>query len=202
MDEVYGAIRAATPKGFKLVENSPKLCRQLFSDWEAQGHAAAPVFESKFDPFDNQSWQTTLGEINADAVLMGWNQEAQVEIDAMHDQLIADAGLIEDDFVQVPVLYEQIEFGKIAWLPDTANIRVVDSGNTVIFATTFGPMIAGEDAFRKHLETSLTDPERQLGADGNGMRVRFADSWWYHVLLGDVHCATNWSAPPTTDEPM
>ncbi len=200
VDEIYASVRASSPKGFKLLENSPALGRQIFQDWEQQGHGDAVVFEGLSD-FDGKNWQTTLAEIDARADLQAWNQEAQAHIDSVHDSLLADAGLAEDDFVTIPVLYEEIDGGKIAYLPDSANIRVVDRGQMAIMAKTFGPVVNGEDWLRKYHESRLTDPKLGLGADGKGLTVRFADSWDYHVLMGDVHCATNWSALPTKDEP-
>jgi len=200
MDEVYGAVRAATPRGFKMIQNTPALCKELFDGWQASGHGDAPIFEGKVD-FDYKQWQTTVSEVLGDATMMAWNQEAQAAIDLMHDALAKEAGLVEDDFVEVPVFYEEIDGGKIAYLPDTANIRVLEEGNAVTFAQTFGPMIGGEDAFAKDINARVTGPGRSLGADGQGLVVRFADSWSYHVLMGDVHCASNWSGLPTAAEP-
>ncbi|MBK7583231.1 MAG: hypothetical protein IPI67_23915 [Myxococcales bacterium] len=200
MDEVYGAVRAATPRGFKMIQNSPALCKTLFEKWQAEGHGDAPIFEGKVD-FEAKQWQTTVAEVLGDATMMGWNQEAQLHIEEMHATLAERAGLTEEDFVEVPVFYEEIDGGKIAYLPDTANIRVIANGNTAVFAQTFGPMVGGEDVFAKELLARLEDPAMKLGSDGNGLDVRFADSWNYHVLLGDVHCASNWSALPTPAEP-
>ena len=199
VDEVYASVRAATPNGFKLLENSPALCKQLFSGWEGQGNGDAVVFQGLVD-FDQKQWQTSVAKINADPVMMGWNQEAQTHIDVMRDKIIAEAGLTDDDFVPIPVLYEEIDGGKIAYLPDSANIRVVDRGNMAIMAQTFGPIINGKDAMRTYHETHLGGAEFKLGESGQGLKVRFADSWDYHVLLGDVHCASNWSSLPATEE--
>lgn len=200
MDEVYSAVRASTPQGFKLIQNTPALCKQHFEKWQAEGHGDAILFENKVD-YENKNWQTTVSEVLADATMMTWNQEAQASIDLMHDKLAQEAGLTDDDFVEVPVFYEEIDGGKIAWLPDTANLRAIGEGSVAIFAKTFGPMVAGEDLFAKELVARLTDPARSLGADGKGLQVKFADSWNYHILLGDVHCASNWSALPTASEP-
>lgn len=200
MDEVYGAVRAATPRGFKMIQNTPALCKSLFEKWQAEGYGDAPIFEGLVD-FENKTWATSVAEVLGDATMMAWNQEAQAAIELMHDDLKAEAGLAEDDFVEVPVLYEEIDGGKIAYLPDTANIRVIGSGDVVVFAKTFGPMVSGEDLFAKDLVARLTAPARALGSSGKGLDVQFADSWNYHVLLGDVHCASNWSALPTAAEP-
>lgn len=200
MDEVYAAVRAATPRGFKMIQNTPSLCKSLFEKWQTDGHGDAPIFEGKVD-FDSKQWKTTVAEVLGDATLMAWNQEAQAAIDQMHDALLAEAGLSDEDFVEVPVFYEEIDGGKIAYLPDTANIRVLGAGQTTVFAQTFGPMIAGEDVFSKDLLARLTDSTRKLGSDGKGLSVQFADSWDYHVLMGDVHCASNWTALPTGAEP-
>jgi protein-arginine deiminase len=47
----------------------------------------------------------------------------------------------------------------------------------------FGPIIGGQDMFKKDFETKLS---------GIGYTVRWIDDWdLYHVNLGEVHCATN-----------
>jgi protein-arginine deiminase len=203
VDEVWSYVKASTPTGFKVLENTPSLCQKMFKDWEAQGNGDAPLFSSR-SGWDAQnkwvSWDTTLAKANARTDLQQWNQAAQVRVDQMHDDLIQQSGLTEDDFIPIPVLYEEIDKGKIAWLPDSANIRVVDSGEMAIFAQTVGPYISGEDAMQKYFEDTLGKPGLDLGADGQGLKVRFADSWDYHVLEGDIHCASNWTALPQKDE--
>jgi protein-arginine deiminase len=199
IDETYAPVAAATPRGWKLLQNTPSLGKQLFDDWEKQGHGDAVVFEGLSD-FSFHQWQTTVKGVNDDAELQAWNQESQTHIDVMHDQLL-EAGFTEDDIVPVPVIYEEIDGGKIAYLPDTANVRVINQGLTTIFPKPVGPMIDGEDAFRKWFEAYLKDPKWKLGKDGTGPIMRYGDSWDYHVLLGDIHCASNWTALPSKDEP-
>lgn len=201
MDEVYTSVRAATDTGFKLLQNTPRLARELFADWEEQGMGGATVFEGRNDPFYGIDWPTTLADINADATLMAWNQEAQAFIDQMQDDLIEQTGLTLDDIVEVPVLYEEIEGGKIAYLPDTANVRVIREGDVVIFTETMGPTFDGTDLMAQWIEDNVASPANELGSSGQGVELRYADSWHYHILLGDVHCASNWSVLPTDGEP-
>ena len=201
VDEVYAAVRADTPRGWKLLENTPSLCRDLLEGWQAAGHGSAPVFPGRTGT-DGGDWERTLSDLLADPVLMAWNQEAQAAIDLMHDHLMEEVGLSEDEFVHVPVLYQEIDGGKIAYLPDTVNTRVVQQGTVAIFAEPVGPIIDGKDALATYLQQALVDPAARLGADGEGLDVHFADSWAYHVVFGDVHCASNWSAPPKAGEPM
>jgi protein-arginine deiminase len=47
----------------------------------------------------------------------------------------------------------------------------------------FGPVVGGTDLFEKAVNVELT---------ALGLTVEFLDCWHeYHVLLGEVHCATN-----------
>lgn len=198
IDETYAVVKARTATGFKLLENSPSMGRQLFDDWSDQGLGNSVLFPGLKD-FDNKSWQTTVGGVATDAVMMAWNQEAQAELTSMHADLLQKSGLTAADIVPVPVIYEEIEGGKIAYLPDTANVRVVGGGTIAIFPQPWGPFNVNNtnnDLFRSYFTSYLADPSKQLGADENGLDVRFGDSWDYHVLMGDIHCASNWSAPP------
>jgi protein-arginine deiminase len=199
IDEVYAPIQATTARGYKVVENSPALAKSLFQQWKAQGNGQAKIFPGMTD-FNGAAWETTVDAMLADPVLMAWNQEAQVQIDSMRAQLKSVTGMTDSDIVPVPVLYEEIDGGKVARLPDTANVRVVGGGDIAIFPKTFGPYAAGgQDLFKNFLESHLKDPTKQLGST-NGLTIQFGDSWDYHVLLGDIHCASNWSAPPQDDE--
>lgn len=201
MDEVYTEVRAAGETGFKLLQNTPQLAMELFADWEDQGMGEATLFEGLVDPFNDIEWETTLAEVNSDPTMMAWNQESQAFIEQMQEELIKETGLTTADIVEVPVLYEEIGGGKIAYIPDTANVRVIGEGEVVIFTQTFGPTFEGTDLMTEWLEDNIGTPVNALGADGQGVEVRFADSWHYHILLGDVHCASNWTVLPTAGEP-
>jgi protein-arginine deiminase len=199
-DEVFSSARAKTETGFKVLQNTPKLGRELFQQWEKDGFGAAKIFEGNEDPFNGITWVKSVTEVNAWAELQAWNQESQTFVDKARAELMQQTGLTDADFIEIPVLYEQLGSKKVAWVPDTANIRVVDRGNTLVFAKTFGPIQDGKDLSKEWLEQNLGVPASQLGEDGMGAKVRFADSWWYHLLLGDVHCASNWSGKPTAGD--
>jgi protein-arginine deiminase len=72
-------------------------------------------------------------------------------------------------------------------------------GNHFFVADPFGPSIDGQDGFELDLRQRLEGPGSALGSDGQGLRVGFVDDWdWYHLLLGEVHCATNADGPPAS----
>lgn len=200
IDEVVAPVAANNERGWKLLINTPSLARQMFLDLEMQGKGASVIFPGKGN-WGGHLGETTVAEAVGDSVLMTWNQDAQVRVDAIRAQLIAEASLAPEEIIDIPVLYEDI-IGKIAWLPDTANVRVIHNGNVGVFATTQGPIVDGQDAMKAWLETNLGMPASGLGSEGQGLTVRFGDSWAYHVALGDIHCASNWTAPPTIEEPM
>jgi protein-arginine deiminase len=53
-------------------------------------------------------------------------------------------------------------------------------------------MIGGVDIFKQDLIDRLGSPQNQLGKDGQGLKVNFADDWEvYHILEGEVHCGSN-----------
>jgi protein-arginine deiminase len=107
--------------------------------------------------------------------------------------------LAEQEIIEIPVLFEAVSYmgdeGVIAYTPNAVNSLVFD--NTFVAADPFGPSIDGVDAFAQDLVDRLTDPVNELGSDGEGLDVYFADDWdWYHIMDGEVHCGTNFDGPP------
>ena len=85
----------------------------------------------------------------------------------------------------VPVVY----FGEwngalvngvnMAFVPGLANVQPANS-STIVFPKPYGPRANGDDVFESAV-SSIIGP----------LAAKFADDWeLYHILVGEVHCAT------------
>lgn len=197
VDEAFSYVPAATDRGWKLLVGSPSLAREMLLDWQQQGFGDTQMFVGK--NWDNGAPAAiSIDDVLADQDLMTDSQEAQGFIDGMLATVKAEVGLTDDEIVEVPFLFESDVYGKVAFNPGTVN-SLVFNGRMVI-PDPHGPVINGVDAFQQDLIDRLGTAQNQLGADGEGMAVYFADNWdWYHVLLGEVHCGTNQEGPPAPE---
>ncbi len=196
-DEVFSSVRANTPRGWKLLIGSPRLARKMLEDAQAAGHGAVEMFVGRVK-YDNSPAAISIDEVLADPDLMAWGQQAQAEIDSMHDVVQAAVGLADDEFIEIPYLFEKDSFGMVAYNPGTANLLAF--GDIAAIPDPFGPKIDGVDIFRKDLEDRLGTPANQLGSDGQGYKITFVNDWdWYHILLGEVHCGSNIDAAPPVE---
>jgi protein-arginine deiminase len=198
VDEVFSYVPAKTPRGWKLLVGSPKMAREMLMAQQQKGNGAVAMFKGK------QRWgsgnfmidaEVTIDEVLADQDIMGWSQEAQIEIDGMLADVRAAVGLADDEIIEIPYLFEADSWGKVAFNPGTANLLAF--GDTVVHPDPFGPVIDGKDIFKKDLQDRLGTSANALGSTGQGLNVRFADDWYtYHINLGEVHCGSNVDGPP------
>lgn len=193
VDEYLSYAPASTPRGWKLLVASPRLARAMLEAAQTAGHGAEKMFIGK------QRWvgetetltsaETTIDAALADVDLMTWSQSSQSQIDAVVAQLTDELGLSADEIVEIPVLFEDLAGGKIAWGPGTVNLLAM--GKVVAPPDPFGPVIDGADLWRTDLLERL-GAKNALGADGKGLSVVFVDDWDdYHINGGEVHCGTN-----------
>ena len=130
-----------------------------------------------------------------DSDLMQWSQEAQAEADGVRKTVKDATGLTDAEIIEMPFLTEEVDGGKIAWQPGTANMLLV--GNTMEIPNPFGPKINGVDVYAQDLKDRLGTPLNALGSDGQGMKVFLIDDFeGYHINEGEVHCGTNPEGPP------
>lgn len=197
VDEALSYVPAATDRGWKLLVGSPTLAREMLLAWQQQGFGDAQMFVGK--SWDNGAPAAiSIDEVLADQDLMADSQEAQGFIDGMVATVRAEIDLTDDEIIEIPFLFEADAYGLVAFNPGTVN-SLVFNGNMVI-PDPHGPVINGVDGFEQDLLDRLGTAANQLGADGQGMAVYFADDWdWYHVLLGEVHCGTNQQGPPSPE---
>ena len=196
IDEVFSYVPANTERGWKLLVGSPTLARQMLEDAEAGGAGDVQMFQGK--EWDSGPAAISISDVLTDANLMSWSQESQGFIDDMLAVVVAETGLQPDEIIEIPFLFEDFGGRKVAYNPGTANALVM--GDYIIHPDPFGPVVNGEDIFKRDLSERLGTPVLGVGSTGQGMSVNFTDDWdWYHVLLGEVHCGTNPDAPAPFD---
>jgi protein-arginine deiminase len=194
VDEVVSFVPASTARGWKLLVASPAACLALLQGWQQQGHGAERMFVGK-QSYNGVDASVAIDELLDDPDIAAWNQDAQARIDELLDGLATTAGLDPADVIEVPVCFAQDQ-GMLALVPSAINSLVL--GDRFVCADPFGPSIDGEDGFERDLRGRLGTVASELGADGQGLRIAFVDDWdWYHVLFGEVHCATNADGPPS-----
>jgi protein-arginine deiminase len=198
VDEVFSYVPAATPRGWKLLVGSPRLAREMLEKATADGHGASQMFVGK-KWWGGAEAAISIDDVLADTELMTWSQEAQTEIDGMLEMIRTAVGLADDEILEIPYLFEEDSGALVAYNPGTANLLAF--GDYVVHADPFGPAVNGEDLFKRDLQDRLGTPMNKLGSTGQGLFVNFADDWdLYHILLGEVHCASNVDGPPPANE--
>lgn len=190
VDEIFVVVpdrSGADGRGWKLILASPALAIDALRKLEDAGRGDAVVFQGR-------DAQTTVSRILGDSDLMQYNAAAQTRIDGVRMQLIDEVGLSDDDFVELPVMYEELHFGGAPSLfPWASSSRDPD------VAAAYNPgmqnlIAAGEVLF-------VPDPEgpdgvwrdmAQKALEATGHEVVFVDVFdSYHVLLGEAHCGSN-----------
>ena len=200
VDEYLSYVPASTPRGWKLLIASPDLARQMLLDAQADGYGSTMLHVGKFWYTNNGTAPAdiSIDDVLADPDLLEASQNAQAAIDDEVAKLQAEIGLSADEIIEMPFLFDEVQYGQtsynIAYQPGTVNSLVM--GDTIVIPKPFGPNIGGVDIFEADLEQRLGTAVNQLGADGQGMDLFFADDWdVYHRLDGEVHCGTNPEAP-------
>ncbi|MFL5910943.1 MAG: protein-arginine deiminase family protein [Gaiellaceae bacterium] len=118
--------------------------------------------------------------------LRDYNTDRQANINAIRTTMVTELGLRDADIVEIPAIFmpnpSQPDFAD-AMVPGMVNMLVVN--RHCVVPQPFGPRVGSPpaDRFEQEVRTQLT---------ALGLHVHFIDCWdEYHVLLGEVHCATN-----------
>ena len=200
VDEVLSYVPAKNANGWKLLIADNNLSKKMLEKLVADGHGDARLFVGKQTYKDAVSAtmvdaSIAVTETLADADLMQWSQEAQAAADGVRKTVMDAIGITDADIVSMPFLTEEVDGGKIAWQPGTANMLVV--GEHLEVPNPFGPHVDGVDVYAKDIQDRLGTSANALGAAGNGLIVHFVDDFEsYHINEGEVHCASNPEGPP------
>ena len=134
-------------------------------------------------PSSRDAWgdETPAKEMLADSYLMSLNDSAQRKIDTVRDELIAEVGLSDTDFREVPALFDDSDDGMFALFPSIQNLLVVD--DVLFVPDPEGPDVDGTDIWQQATLDAVA---------GLGLETHFVDVYYgYHVLTGAIHCGTN-----------
>ncbi len=189
VDEFFHWVPAKTALGWKLLVASPALMTKMLEDMKAKGNGSATLH-----PGTGGNFEKTIDEALADTQLVQWSQTADAKIQGHIDVMKAETGITDADIIEIPTWFEDLGVNeKVAWNPGMVNMRML--GSVADVAKPFGPDIDGKDPFEEDILARLGTPASELGSDGQGLKIFFTDDWYYHEALGEVHCATNESAP-------
>lgn len=188
IDETFQIVpfpqASANAKPYKVVYASPTLARQLLLELQAAGGGDRTVFAGR-------QTQTTVDAILGDAALMALNDAAQARLDTNKETLKAELDLKDEDFVEVPVMFEGYDFdGLVLVAALNPGIQNLVTTNTTLFVPDpEGPTGAdGKDIWKKSADGTLS---------GLGVEAIFVDVFdSYHLNLGEAHCGTNVLAVP------
>jgi protein-arginine deiminase len=177
----------ARPRGWVCLIASPDLGYQILEQVQAAGGGNALVFEGR----TTYGWQTTVNAILNDTYLRAINAEVQQRVNLGRNQIKAATGLTDDDFVELPCLFEDIGSNWIAsYNPGVVNLITLpaaDGSTHLIVPDPEGPKVP-EDAWKVNIKATLS----ALGTAANPVHVTYADVFYsYHDLLGEAHCGAN-----------
>lgn len=191
VDEFLSFIPADTPRGWRLVVASPRRARALFTDYVARSptNGSRRIFEGMSwyhtsGPREGQPYaaQRTVSSLLADTTIMAVNQRVQGLIDTEVQRISEEVGLTEEDIVELPVLFWEVEADlHSAYMPGTVNLLFY--ANSAVMARPHG-VIDGDIDIVEQANIDALAPY--------GINVRFAEQWdILHVAEGEVHCGTN-----------
>ncbi|MCK6547036.1 hypothetical protein L6R52_14395 [Myxococcota bacterium] len=180
IDEIIQVVpdhRPEAARPWKVVITSPALARRALEEVQAAGGGALRVFRGR-------DVETSVDAILGNATLMAFNDAAQSRVDTVREILVNELGLGDDDFVEVPVLYEPIRFGRMslaaAYNPGIQNLVTLDP--KLFVPDPEGPETANGDPWEVQTREAL---------EPLGLEVVFVDVFdSYHVNLGEAHCGT------------
>lgn len=186
----------STARGHVCLIASPMRAWNQLVAMNTAGKGATLVFEGR----TTYGWQTTVGAIVGNGTLGTYQQQVQARIDQGRSEIKAATGLTDADFIELPVLFENVGGGyQAAMNPGVVNLICVPRGGTTYFAVPDpeGPKDGGVDIWRQDVIDQLSP----LATAGSPFDIRFVDVFYsYHDLLGEAHCGTNTARIPPANE--
>ncbi|PLB53346.1 hypothetical protein P170DRAFT_349062 [Aspergillus steynii IBT 23096] len=180
----------------------------LDTDWLVIGHVDEFL---QFLPADNErGWVVVVDDPRAgieflkitpmtiaqalnDKELLQINHQCAERIDANIEILKKEVGLTDKDFIHIPSLFKQSEWGasdedsqslKVAsFFPGVINNLVLSGFNTCIAPNPWGPSPNGTDVLAAAIRKKYAEI---------GISLVFVDDWnTHHNYGGEVHCGSN-----------
>jgi len=175
---------------------------RILGTLQREGGGAAKVFEGRraWIEDDFVVWETTVDEVLTDADLMEFNNGIQTRLDGIRDFYIEQIGVGEEEIIELPVLFEQLDYGlAVSLSPNVINMAVVttEQATHLIVPDPEGPRVTSLDEWAEETRNRL----ESLGTESNPVIVSFVDVFWaYHIHKGAVHCGINSvRVPPRLD---
>ncbi|KAE8298260.1 Protein-arginine deiminase type-2 [Larimichthys crocea] len=180
VDEFMTFVPAPGRKGFRLLLASPDAAYKLFKGLQKDGHGQAKLFEGV-----EGEKPVTVDEVLSNDSLLTQNKYAQSCIDWNRDVLKRELGLVDEDIIDVPILFRPWEDAAkpraVAYYPDMVNMIVL--GKNLGIPKPFGPKVNGRCALEAEMCSLL---------EGLGLSCTFIDDFTsYHQGQGEVHCGSN-----------
>ena len=187
VDETVSFVPAPSPRGWVLLAADPALSRAMLeAECDVADPGSTPACPAEM--IVGKSWSLTqpatisIYDVLSDPDVMNQSAWAAVEIDEQLAVVQEATGLLDDEVIHIPVLFQPIDGKAVAYQPNTVNSFVIGAEDFAS-AVTHGPVIGGQDPFAAQLEATL-------GA--LGISVHWVEDWdWYHRHDGDVHCGMN-----------
>ncbi|XP_015738156.1 protein-arginine deiminase type-1-like [Coturnix japonica] len=177
VDEFLSFIPASDRKGFRLLLASPSACYQLFREKQEMGYGEATMFQGLHDVP-----KPSINEILGNEALREFNAYAQSCISWNRDILKRELGLVEQDIIDIPQLFQADDQTRaVAYFPDMVNMLVL--GRHLGIPKPFGPLVEGQCCLEERVRALL----QPLGLSCTFINDYFS----YHKLAGEVHCGTN-----------
>jgi protein-arginine deiminase len=182
VDEVISFVPAPSERGFVVAVASPRRAREIFEAAKAADLGDAMLWRGqRLSPWEGKprDAEETVSELLGKDALWAYNRECEQHIADVVATCEVELGLGKEDFVQIPVLFED-DGGAAAYFPDMVNHLVL--GPISVVPKPYGPLDSdGNDLLERAFCDAL--PHRT---------VRFIDDWLtYHKRSGEVHCGTN-----------
>ena len=176
---------------WSIVIASPSLAIEALEEASESGYGDAKVFEGRGYRYFGGDYETTVDDLLLDSDLMDFNDAVQGIIDTVYEKLKTEIGLADEDFREIPVLYEDLSGWATALSPGMQNLVVADS---VLFVPDpEGPHVNDVDVWQQDTRDALKDL---------GLAINFVDVFYsYHVLFGEAHCGTNVERQGVTETP-
>jgi protein-arginine deiminase len=169
-------------KRFKVLLASPRRAIALLEAESAAGRGGTLVDILTNPPLVTPTYDDVIADYKAQNI-----DDWQPAIDDVKCVMMARFGLVEADFIEIPVLFDRWfadgDFRAEALLPDMVNLVVANA--QLIVPEPF------LDLFKDDFETKLGAIGYQPSTAANPT-IHFIDDYiWYHKAIGEVHCGTN-----------